>query len=97
MENYFDTWRDRNGLVSNAYGLNVVMLLTIQVVAQRVFNQLNPEERDEVLKLIKNFHWKNSKKGAASVIEEICQLLNPKQEIALLNGVLDYCCFRNSF
>ena len=97
MENYFDTWRDRNGLLAYAYGVAVIELLTTQMVARRVFNQLNPEKKDEVLKLIKNFHWKKSKSSAASVIEAICRILNPKQEIACLNGVLDSHCFRNSF
>jgi len=35
--------------------------------------------------------------GAASVIEAVCDLLNPNHEIAWLNGVLDNCCYRNSF
>lgn len=92
-----DTWKDRNGLVGYAYGLNIIMLLIMQIIANYAFQQLSETKKEEVIKLIKSYAWKTSKKAAALVIEQICQLLNPKQEIVWLNAVLDNYCFRNSF
>lgn len=97
MENYFDTWKDRHGLNADAYGLNVIDMLSVQTVAYIEYKKLDTEKQEEVEKLIKKYQWKTSKNGVASVIEAICQLLNPKQEIALLNSVLNNFCFRNSF
>ena len=97
MENYFDTWKDRHGLNADAYGLNVIDMLSVQTVAYIEYKKLDTEKQEEVKKLIKKYQWKTSKNSVASVIEAICQLLNPKQEIALLNSVLNNFCFRNSF
>jgi len=97
METFEDTWRDRYCLPANAYGLNVIHMLTVQMVAYNEYRQLIPEEQEEVEKLIKKYQWKTSKNGVASVIEAICNLLNPNHEIAWLNNVLDDCCYRNSF
>jgi hypothetical protein len=97
MKNFEDTWKDRHNLIANAYGLNVIHMLTVQTVAYYEYRRLTPEKQEEVEKLIKKYQWKNSKNGAASVIEAICNILNPNHEIAWLNGVLDNCCYRNSF
>ena len=59
--------------------------------------KLSVEKQEEVEELIKKYQWKNSKNGRASVIEAICNLLNPNQEISWLNNVLDSCCHYNSF
>ena len=92
-----DTWRDRNGLIAEAYGLNVIHMLTVQTVAFGEYLKLPIETREEVEKLIKKYQFKTSKNGAASLVEEICNLLNPNHRIAWLNSVLDGCCYRNSF
>jgi len=92
-----DTWRDRNGLVAEAYGLNVIYMLTVQIVAYGEYMKIPVEKQEEVEKLIKHYQWKTSKNGAASLVEAICNLLNPNHEIAWLNDVLDGCCYRNSF
>lgn len=92
-----DTWRDRNDLFVEAYGLNVIFMLTVQTVAYYEYLKLDPEKKEQVEKLIKNYQWKTSKNGAASVIEAICNLLNPNQEISYLNNLLNNCCYRNSF
>jgi hypothetical protein len=92
-----DTWRDRHDLPAYAYGLNVIGMLTAQTVAYHEYLQLDPEKKERVEKLIKNYQWKTSKNKAASVIEAICDLLNPSNEIACLNHVLDNYCYRNSF
>ncbi|KKS43882.1 hypothetical protein A3B93_01630 [Candidatus Nomurabacteria bacterium RIFCSPHIGHO2_02_FULL_42_24] len=97
MKNLNDTWKDRHDLTASAYGLNVIHMLTVQTVAYIEYKKLDTEKQEEVEKLIKKYQWKTSKNGVASVIEAICQLLNPKQEIALLNSVLNNFCFRNSF
>lgn len=97
METFEDTWKDRNRMTANAYGLNVVVLVTLQIVAFNAYLQLNPEQKEKVEKLIRNYQLKTSKKGAASVIESICDLLNPKNENPWLNNLLDKCCYKNSF
>ena len=95
-------WKERFRLVEYAYGLNVVNMLTIQEVVKREFKKLEEDEKTKVLALVKDFHLKKTKDNAASVIEEICQILNPansdpRQKIALLNDVLNDCCFRYAF
>jgi hypothetical protein len=70
---------------------------TVKMVAFGEYLKLPIEKQEEVEKLIKKYQWKTSKNGAASVIETVCNLLNPNHEIAWLNGVLDGCCYRNSF
>lgn len=97
MRNFFDTWRDRNGLTADAYGLNIIFILTAKTVAYRAYQKLSTEKQEEVEKLIKKYQWKTSKTGAASVIEAVCNVLNPDHEIAYLNNLLDNCCYRNSF
>jgi hypothetical protein len=72
-------------------------MLTVQKVAYLEYQKLTPEKQEEVEKLIKNYQWKTSKNGAASVIEAICDLLNPDHQNAFLNFVLNSCCYRNSF
>lgn len=97
MNSFEDTWRDRNGLTASSYGLVLIHMLTVQMVAYYQYKQLTPEKQEKVEKLIKNYQWKTSKNGAASVIEAICNLLNPNHEIAWLNDLLNGCCHRNSF
>jgi len=97
MNSFEDTWRDRNGLTASSYGLVVIHMLTVQMVAYYQYKQLTPEKQEKVEKLIKNYQWKTSKNGVVSVIEAICNLLNPNHEIAWLNNLLNGCCHRNSF
>jgi len=92
-----DTWRDRNGLIAEAYGLNVIHMLTVQTVAYGEYLKLSVEKQEEVEKLIKKYQFKTSKNGVASLVEAICNLLNLNHVISWLNGVLDSCCYRNSF
>lgn len=77
-------------------------MLTIQEVVKREFKKLEEDKKTKVLALVKDFHLKTTKDNAASVIEEICQILNPadsdpRKKIALLNDVLNDCCFKYSF
>jgi len=97
METFEDTWKDRNKMTASAYGLNVIFMLTVQIVAFYAYLQLALEEKEKVEKLIRNYQLKTSKKGAASVIEAICNLLNPNHEISWLNNLLDGCCYKSSF
>jgi hypothetical protein len=97
MNSFVDTWKDRNGIPAYAYGLNVIFMATVQIAATYAYLQLDPEQKEKVEKLIKNYQWKRSKTGAASFIEAICDLLNPSHENSLLNNVLDNCCYKSSF
>ena len=97
MDSKNDTWKDRHELVPYAYGLNVIHMLTVQTVAHGEYLKLSAEKREEIEKLMKNYQWKKSKNGAASVIEAICDVLNPDHENGWLNNLLDSCCHRNSF
>jgi len=76
-------------------------MLTVQTVAFYAYLLLPIEEREKVEKLIisyqRKIQWKSSKNSAALIIEKICGLLNPNQEISWLNYLLDKCCYRNSF
>ncbi len=97
MNSFEDTWRDRNQMTANAYGLNVIFMATVQIVAFYAYLQLDSGQKEKVEKLIRNYQWKTSKKAAASVVEAICDLLNPNHTNPWLNNLLDNCCYKSSF